>query len=122
MNQGQQQKTIPIKIDLSKQRPMKCYCGSNQFLQSFNLFYISPILCGDPQGATATVFMYECKLCGQFYPKGLPKSEVDKIYGSLDPVRKAQVDAIRAKLKAGDPGGAKILADSGGPLGRDGKH
>ena len=86
------------KIDLANIPSMRCYCGADIFQKVHNLKYISPILCQDPQGMTANVFMYKCTLCGQLYPKAVPASEVEKLYNALDPVRRAQVDAIKAKL------------------------
>jgi hypothetical protein len=89
----------PIKIDLSKIPNMKCYCGADVFNQVFNLKYISSILCGDPQGGTATVFMYQCALCKQMYAKSLPAAEVEKLYNALPPERKSFVDALKLQLE-----------------------
>jgi hypothetical protein len=95
MKQG---KPTTVNVDVSKIPSMKCYCGADVFSKVYNLKYISSILCGDPQGATVHVYMYKCALCGQLFPKAVPLAEVEKLYNALDPVRKAQVDAIKAKL------------------------
>ena len=95
MNQQQ-----PIKVDLSKILNMKCYCGADVFTKVFNLKYISAILCGDPKGGTAVVFMYQCTLCRQLYAKATTADEVNKIYQKLHPDQKALVDDIKIKIKA----------------------
>jgi hypothetical protein len=93
-------KQQPIKVDLSKIPNMKCYCGADVFAKVFNLKYISAILCGDPQGGTAVVFMYQCTLCRQLYPKATTADEVNKIYQKLHSDQKAYVDDLKLKVKA----------------------
>lgn len=103
----------PITVDLNKIPNMKCYCGSDIFTQVFNLKYISPILCGDPQGGTAHVFMWRCSLCGQLYPKATTADEINKIYQKLPPERKAFIDELKLKLKENKDATARILEGGG---------
>ena len=90
----------PVHVDLSKIPNMKCYCGADVFTKVFNLKYISPILCQDPKGGTAVVFMYRCTLCGQIYPTATTAAEVEKLYNNLPPERRAFVDKIKEQLKS----------------------
>ena len=102
MAQGQMNtKHGPIKVDLSKIPNMKCYCGADVFIQVFNLKYISPLMCADPKGGTATIFMYQCLLCKQLWSASTTQDEVNKLYQALAPDRKAWVDDKKAELKAG---------------------
>lgn len=91
---------VNININLAKIPNMKCYCGADVFSKVYNLKYVSPILCGDPKGGSAAVFMYECRVCRQLYPVATTAAEVDKLYRALDPSRKAVVDDLKAKLEA----------------------
>jgi hypothetical protein len=84
---------------------MKCYCGCDVFFAVYNLKYISPILCGDPRGGTATVLMYECRVCHQLYPIATTAAEVNKLYQALDPDRKAFVDDLKNTLQEHIAGG-----------------
>jgi len=101
MKQGHMKtKQGSITVDLSKIPNMKCYCGADVFMKVFNLKYISPIMCSDPKGGTATVFMYQCILCKQLWPIATTQDEVNKVFQKLPPDRKAWVITKKDELKA----------------------
>ena len=100
MPKNNQAQPNPVKVDLRNIPPMKCFCGANTFQKKYNLHYISPILCGDPKGMTAEVFMFECSLCKTLWPKATTLDEVNRRYQKLPPDIKTRIDQIKADFKA----------------------
>lgn len=88
-----------VKINLKNIPPMKCFCGANIFSKKYNLHYISPILCGDPKGASAEVFMFQCDLCKTLWARATTPDEVNRRYQALNPEQKAKIDEIKIELK-----------------------
>ena len=72
-----------IHIDARNIPNMKCWCGSEVFIQLHNLKFISPILVGDPEGASVVVMKWACLKCVMmgiptFYPGAIPQEDVEK--------------------------------------------
>ena len=67
-----------IAVDASKIPRMECWCGSNKFIQVFELKYISSMLVGDPKGATVATAQWACLKCFTYYPCAIPQEEVEK--------------------------------------------
>ena len=90
-----------ITIDITKIPNTKCYCGADIYIKVSNLKYISPILCGDPKGATVDVTFWACAFCGQLYPTALTAGQIANIYQALPPERKTLIDNLKEKSKDG---------------------
>jgi hypothetical protein len=73
-----------INIDATKIPNMKCWCGSEVFIQVFNLKYLSPILVGDPKGGSVNIMQWSCLKCFTYYPAAMPQSEVEKRRPPMD--------------------------------------
>jgi len=74
-----------IKIDASKIDNMKCWCGSQVFIQVHNLKFISPIMIGDPKGGTINVMQWACLKCMTYYPGAVPQEQVRKFRPKKQP-------------------------------------
>lgn len=72
-------KKMNLNIDISKLPDMECWCGHTEFIRVFKLRYVSPMLCGNPTGASVHIQQYECRNCGQRYGEALPQEKIDEI-------------------------------------------
>ena len=92
--------TKNIHIDARNVPNMKCWCGSEVFLQLYNLKYLSPILVGDPAGASVVIMKWACLKCvlmgiPTFYPGAIPQEEVRKYRPKMDDVDIKKEDGLK---------------------------
>ena len=93
---------LDIKQLIKDTENMKCYCGSETFMQLFNLRYVSPFLTGVSTGATLHLSIFACAKCGQKYKEALPPDEIAALAKPQD--SKLQTGPVEEKPDSRDKG------------------